>query len=247
MERIKSKWSILFGGFHANLALRCVVMFAGIACIACGIALAKLSCTGTSPISSLPAVFTEITANNGLSWFTMGMWTFVFNALFFIGEIVLLRAKFRPIQFLQIPLFMLLSVAVDLWIYLLSDIPHETYLQQLAFLAVSIIMLGLGIRVQLASHLLMTPGDAIVQAIAYVSGEPFPKCKVTWDICLITASSLLSLLVLGGLHQVREGTIFAALLVGTIVGFWSFALRPIRWLLPRSPREISVALVPSSR
>lgn len=209
-------WQRFFSKPTANLALRITFMFAGLICIALGIALAKLATMGTSPISSVPAVMTEVSERFGIPM-TMGMWTFVFNLSYFLLELALLRRAFKPVQFLQIPLFFVLSVFVDVWLGVFGPMAPEGYAQQLVWLLASIAVLGFGIRVQLASDLLMTPGDAAVQVIAYVSKIRFSRCKVIWDVSLMSLAALVSLLVLGGLYQVREGTIISALLVGPMV------------------------------
>ncbi len=90
----------------------------------------------------------------------MGAWTFVFNLTYFLLEVALLRSRFAPIQFLQIPLFFVLSVSVDAWLAVLQWFPPAGYVQQMAFLLASIVVLEFGIRAQLASDLLMTPGNA---------------------------------------------------------------------------------------
>lgn len=247
MERkantVKSRWQRTFSYGVPNLALRVIVMFAGLVCIALGIAMAKMASMGTSPISSLPAVLTEASERGALP-LTMGAWTFVFNALFFLLEVVLLRREFKPIHLLQIPLFFVLSVSVDAWLGLLGGIELQGYAQQMAFLLLSVISLGAGIRIQLEADLLMTPGDAAVQVISYVSGRPFNRCKVAWDVTLMVLAALTSLLLLGGLYQVREGTIIAALLVGPVVRLCDRAMRPLAWLVPKGSRQIVPPLCP---
>lgn len=220
-------------------------MTAGALLVALGIALSKHSCMGTAAISSMPAVCTDVSVAWGLDWMTMGMWTFVFNLLFLVAEIALLRREFKPVQLLQLPLFFVLSMAVDAWLWALSFIPASSYPLQAAFLALSIITLGLGITLQLAPNLVMCPADAIVQVVAYVSGRPFPTCKVAIDIALMTSAAVLSLAALGGLHQVREGTIIAALLVGRAVGLWGRVLKPVlEWVIPPAPRVFIAPLIP---
>ena len=58
---------------------------------------------------------TEVSEHFGIPM-TMGMWTFVFNLSYFLLELALLRRAFKPVQFLQIPLFFVLSVFVDVWL-----------------------------------------------------------------------------------------------------------------------------------
>ena len=245
MGHIKTNWSALFAGARANFCLRVAVTVLGAVLVALGIALSKHSCTGTAAISSMPAVLTELCARLDAGWMTMGAWTFVINLAFLFLEMALLRQEFKPIQLLQLPLFLLLSVAVDVWLWALSFVPPTGYPMQLAFLALSILTLGLGISLQMAPDLVMSPADAIIQVIAYVSGRPFPTCKIAVDVTLMISAAALSLLTLGGLYQVREGTIIAALLVGRAVGMWGRTLTPVLdRLIPPAPRVFIAPLIP---
>jgi len=236
-------WERFFSKAAPNLGLRLAVMLFGLTCIALGIAMAKHAGIGTSPISSLPAVLTEASALYGIP-LTMGAWTFVFNLAYFLLEIALLRSEFAPIQLLQIPLFLLLSVSVDAWLMLLQGFPAAGYAQQMLFLLASIAILGFGIRVQLAANLLMTPGDAAVQVISHVSRRRFSSCKVAWDVVLMCLAAVASLTLLGGLCQVREGTILSAIFVGVAVRICASALRPLAWLVPASKKALMPPLCP---
>lgn len=238
-------WQHFFSRSAANLALRITFMFVGLICIALGIALAKLATMGTSPISSVPAVMTEVSEVYGMSM-TMGMWTFVFNLSYFLLELALLRRAFKPVQFLQIPLFFVLSVFVDVWLGTFGPMAPEGYTQQLVWLLASIAVLGFGIRVQLASDLLMTPGDAAVQVLAYVSRQRFSRCKVIWDVSLMSLAALISLLALGGLYQVREGTIISALLVGPMVRLVDRIGFCLSWVIPPAAHTLVAPLCPET-
>lgn len=236
-------WTSFFGKPTPNLVLRVIVMFLGLICIAMGIAIAKLAMMGTAPISSVAAVMTEISERFGIPM-TMGMWTFVFNLVYFSLEVILLRSRFKAVQLLQIPLFLVMSVFVDVWLGLYGQFAPQTYPAQFAWLLLSILILGFGIRVQLGSDLLMTPGDAAVQVLAFVSKKRFSKCKVAWDVSLMSLSALTSLLVLGGLYQVREGTVISALLVGPAVRLWDGILNRVAWIIPPATRRLVPPLCP---
>lgn len=242
---IVRKWDGFFSKPTPNLVLRIVIMFLGIICIAMGIAIAKLAMMGTAPISSVAAVMTEISERFDVPM-TMGMWTFVFNLVYFSLEVILLRSKFKPVQLLQIPLFLVMSAFVDVWLGIYGQFAPQSYPMQIAWLLVSIVVLAFGIRVQLGSDLLMTPGDAAVQVLAYVSKRRFSSCKIVWDVSLMSLSALASLLVLGGLYQVREGTIISSLLVGPVIRLWDGAFDRAAWIIPPATRRLVPPLCPES-
>ncbi len=219
-------------------------MILGVLGIGLGIALAKYSSTGTSPISTFPAVCTEIAALHGFGWVTMGMLTFMFNALYFLLEIALMRREFGLVQVLQIPLFVLLSASVDVWLGVISHVPLPNYPCQLLCLLCSICCLALGVHLCLRANILMTPGDAAPVVIAYKTQLPFHRVKVIWDVTLMCGAALVSLLGLGYLAHVREGTIIAALLVGNVVKVWSNLFENVSWLLPAAPKDFVPPLIP---
>ena len=58
--------------------------------------------------------------------------------------------------------------------------------------------------------------DGFVKAIVIAAHKNFGKTKVTLDITLVSLSVLVSLFMLHRVQGVREGTVLAALLVGTL-------------------------------
>lgn len=238
------RWTAVFSSPKANLGLRIVVTVLGTLFVGLGIALAKHSSTGTSPISTFPAVCTEIAAQHGFGWLTMGMLTFAFNALYFVLEVALMRREFGAVQILQIPLFILLSASVDVWLGIVSQVQLPCYPCQLLCLACSIVCLGLGVHLCVRSNIIMTPGDATPVVIAYKTHWPFNRVKVCWDVSLMCGAALVSLLCLGQLVHVREGTIISALLVGNMVKAWSNLFENVSWLLPAAPKDYVAPLIP---
>ena len=81
--------------------------------IGLGIALAKHSDLGISPISSVANVLS-------LKWnfFTLGNWMTAMNCAFILLQILVLRKKFKPIQLLQLPLSFVFGWFTDLGLLL---------------------------------------------------------------------------------------------------------------------------------
>ncbi len=220
-------------------------MIVGIGGVSCGIALAKLSTTGTSAISCIPAVISDIAALAGHPEITLGVVTFAFNAIMIVAEIIMLRRKFHPIQLLQFPILFLFSWAIDAWMGLFSAIPLPNYPAHLAMLAASMLVLGLGVFVELKGNVLMLPGEAVVYTISYVSKVPFHRCKVFFDTSMICSAAVISLLAMGGLYDVREGSIISALLVGNIVKMWSTLFNGLDAVVPPAPKNYIAPVVPA--
>lgn len=66
---------------------------------ALGVAFTKHGELGVSPISSVANVMSV-----KLDFFSLGIWLIIWNCVLILGQILILRKKFKPIQLLQIPL-----------------------------------------------------------------------------------------------------------------------------------------------
>ena len=207
-------------GTNRSFGARCVQMVIGLLFIGAGIALAKATATGTSPISCIPAVLTEICIRYDLPHISLGVFSFLFNALLLLGEIVLLRGKVKPTIFLQLIPLAVMTVSIDVWAIPFGLLPLNTYLSCLIALFVSVVFMSIGVFLEVDADVLAVPGDEFVKVLAQVSGEPFSVIKTTFDCSLMAFSASLSLMLLEGLFGVREGTVVNAMLVGIFIGFW---------------------------
>lgn len=207
------RWHTFFDRSAPNMILRFAVMFFGLALVAASVALTRASGLGTSPISCIPAVLSFTTA-----W-TIGTWTFVVNVLFVLVQIILLRSDFNPIQFLQIAFVFVFSAMIDFFVPFCEFIPMPNYGFELFYTILGVFMTGFGIFLQVKASLITLPGEGIVLAVSKVTKIPFPKCKVAFDTSQGVIGVIISLIAMGGLFGVREGTILSALFVGVVVNF----------------------------
>lgn len=181
---------------------------------ALGISLVTKASLGTSPISSLAYVlslgFTP----------SFGFFTFLFNMVFLVGQILLLKKKFEKYQLLQIPVTICFGLLIDLNMYLLKDVYPAHYVSKLLILFGGCCVMALGITLAMRADFLMTPGDAFVRAAAGITGYPFGNLKTCFDCGVIASACICSMLLFRGIRGVREGTLISALLVGNIVNFY---------------------------
>ena len=211
LMRVGQRWHDFFDATMPNVALRAVVMLAGIAFVAFGIALSRATDLGISAISCIPGVLNYATG------FSLGTITFVFNVLLALSQIALLRRKYKPLQLLCIPFLFYFSALIDLFVLVTMQIPMPVYPVRLLFSFLSCCSIALGVWLQKKAALIMLPGDGIVQTISAVFHTDFGKTKIAFDLSLITTGAVMSFALMGGLYGVREGTIMAALIVGVII------------------------------
>ncbi len=188
---------------------------------ALGVAITKCGSLGVSCISSVPNVLSlRFTA------LTIGGWTFVWNTLLVICQIALLRKDFQKIQLLQIPLSFLFGWFTDLAMLLAVKIPVNSYPMQLFMVVLGVVILAFGITLGVIANVVLNAGEGIVKALADVSGKEFGFVKVRFDVVCVILSLVISLVTFGGkIIGVREGTLIAAFLNGTMVKWYSKHLK----------------------
>lgn len=215
-------------GVFARVAL----MVAGVLLVGMSVALSKHALTGTTPISVIPAVVYDLLQDRGVTAVTLGMCSFAMNVVCLVVELVLLRRRFPVAQLLQVPVVLLMSASVDVWMLLFQAIPNDVYPVQLLCTAVSVAVLALGVYLQTAADVLMTPGDALVSVITRLTGRTYHKVKVAFDVVLVATGAVLSLLFFAELRDVREGTVLAAVGTGVVVALWARVFAPVERRIP---------------
>ena len=89
-----------------------------------------------------------------------------------------------------------------------------SYVLRLLVLIVAIILTGIGAAMSLNMRIIPNPGDGIVQAIADCAHKSVGFTKNCFDLLNITISTLVGLLLAGGLVGVGIGTVLAVIGVG---------------------------------
>ena len=179
-----------------------------------GVAFITKSALGTSQISSIPYVLSLKFTN-----LSFGQTTFIFNMLFILIQLLILKKDFRPIQFLQIAANILFSSFIDVSMTLLTGLNPQTIPLRTLSLLVGCAILAVGISVEVAPDVIKVPGEGIVHAISRVSGMEFGKVKIRFDVTLIIIAIVLSFLFFQRLNGVGLGTIVSAILIGPMISF----------------------------
>ncbi len=222
------------------------VLLGGLACIAFGVALSRATGMGTSPISCVPAVLSYVVPE-----LTIGTFTFMFNLLFVAAQVALLRRDYKPVQLLQLPLTLVFSLLIDGFVPWAELVPLPNYPACVLAMLVSICFTALGVFLEVKATFIPLPGEGISTTVSKVTGIAFPRCKLGFDVGNVVLGTVLSLVALGGLFGVREGTVLAALAVGPLVRVINRALPWFdRWVPTKAPgllfADQTVAPAPAS-
>ena len=219
-----------------ELVKRYLLFIVSLLFAAFGVAVTKHAELGVSPISSTANVMScKFTA------LSLGVWLILWNCVLILGQILILRRKFQPIQLLQVPLSLLFGWFTDLGMACVAAIPVPNYPVRLLLVLCGIVLLGFGISLSVIANVILNSGEAFVKAISDVSGKNFGDLKIAFDVCCVALALLLSLLFFQGkIIGTREGTILTALLTGLVVKCFVRLLQsPLERRLSGSAPQIS--------
>ena len=207
-----------------ELLKRYIVLVFGLFFAALGVAFASHADLGVSPVSSVANVLSlkfDIFKIGDLQIvLTLGKWLIIWNCILIIGQILVLRKNFQPIQLLQIPLSFLFGYFTDFGLWLVAPIPADLYPVRLLLVFIGLVILGLGITLAVIADTIMNSGEAFVKAVSDTIHKDFGNVKVIFDISCVVTAVILSLIffdfkILG----TREGTVITAVCTGFVVKF----------------------------
>ena len=205
-----------------KLARRIFLYCAGLFLMAMGVSFSGTADLGMSPVNSIPYVLSEI-----FTFLTMGNWIIVIFSLYILLQFLILGRDFQPWRVLQLICTVLFGYFTD-FTNLLADRflpdpalmtwpPAAVYLVRLLYLAISMVLIALGILLYLSPDLISLPGEGIMQVIADKLHKPLPVVKMWFDCTVSIIALVLSLLWFRQFHGIREGTVIAAFGVGRIL------------------------------
>jgi len=224
-----------------TIAARYLVFVTGMFIMALGVGLSVKAGLGTTSISSIPLVLSFAT-----SW-TLGQIMIIVNAAFILIQLLLLRKKFPPIQFLQIPAALVFGWFCDLGLAIVSGINPANYVTRFFLTLGSSAIVGFGIFLEIKPNVVMLSGEGVVKAIATVTRREFGTLKIAFDCTLLMAAVCLSFIFLHRIEGVREGTVMAAFLVGTFARLFNRHLTVFNRLVAPEEEQAAGREMPAAR
>lgn len=204
-----------------EIAKRYILLVIGLFFSAFGVAVTKHGALGVSPISSVSNIL-----SCKFTVFSLGTWLIIWNCILIVGQVILLRKKFRIIQLLQIPISFLFGYFTDFGLWCISAVPADNYPVQLILVIAGIVILGFGISITVIADVVMNSGEAFVKAVSDILHKNFGNVKIVFDICCVISSIILSLIFFDfKIVEIREGTIIAAILTGFAVKLFNKLLK----------------------
>lgn len=192
---------------------RIFVYILGMFIMAMGVVFSINSGLGVSPVNSLPYVVHYV---SGASLFICVTLIFAFYVLL---QIIILRRKFKWKNLTQLIFSTIFGFFANFLADLLAPLTIPTYAGKLVMLAISIVLISIGLFLYLQADIVPMPMEGLTLTIAERMGKPFHIIKIIVDIASVAVGVLISLVATGRLNGIREGTIIAAILVGRVTGW----------------------------
>lgn len=189
---------------------RYLVLCVGLWIMSLGVACSIKGALGTSPISSLPY------AMSGFLPLTVGTCTIIMHVGFILLQILILRRHYDPMQLIQLPVALLFGYLTDFALWAVDWIQCTAYWQQWLVCLAGICLVAVGVSCEVIADAAVLAGEGVVLAVCKVAPIQFSAMKVIFDVTLVVSACALSLAFTGEISGVREGTLAAALLVGTL-------------------------------
>lgn len=140
----------------AEYIKRYVFLVIGLAIMSFGVAMSINADLGTSPVSSIPYVTSEI---SGLS---VGVTTMIVNTLIVLLQVAILRKRFHPVKLLQIPVCIVFGFLIDFAGVCIEAVIPENYLMQWIICAVGIVLVAVGVAFEMSAGVLTLAGEGLV-------------------------------------------------------------------------------------
>lgn len=192
-----------------------MLLIFGLFLSALGVALLKKAALGVSPISSAANIVSIAVPD-----LSLGTWLIIWNCVLILGQLLILRRDFRPVELLQLPLSVLFGLFTDLSMSLLDFVEPGSYIECFVLVVLGTATMALGISLTVIADVIMNSGEALVKAVSDKTGKAFGSMKIAFDACCVALAVALSFILCGEILEVREGTLVAALLTGVFVNLF---------------------------
>lgn len=192
-----------------DLIKRYLFFGVGLFVMAFGVAFSIRGNLGTSPISSFPYVLSLLTP------LTVGTATITMHCVLILIQILILRKRYQPVQLIQLPVAFAFGYLTDFALWVLRDVTYTAYWQQWILCIIGITLVSFGVSMEFTANVVVLAGEGVVLAVCKVKPIKVSNMKIVFDVTLVVSAVIVSVIGLHHLAGVREGTVAAAILVGT--------------------------------
>lgn len=205
----------------AEYAARFICLLLGLFILAQGIAFTIIADLGTDAITS-PALVANIftTKKLGFEFLTVGRALICVHISLVLLQIVLLRSKYNPIQLLQVVMAVILGLMLDVCLSYTALLPVPSYAAKMGYTLLACVVSAFGIFTYVKADMVPLSAEGLCLALSRTFNWKFSRVKVGVDCSMIAISVVASLILLGSVEGVREGSLICACCTGFIIGFF---------------------------
>lgn len=184
-----------------------------------GVAVCVRSMLGSSVISVLPYVFESAGKRAMVPALTIGQYTYIMNGILVLGQLLVLRRQFEPVQLFQLLVGFVFGSLIDLNMLCTAWLAPTALWAKVASQVIGCTILGIGIALEVRCGSVTMPGEGFPVAISRVTGTEFPKVKICVDTALVVLGIVACYAFFGAWqwYIVGIGTLFAMFYVGMVV------------------------------
>ena len=197
----------------ADLARRYLIFLAGLFVASMGVAFSAIAGLGTSPVASVPYAVSQVSP-----LLSLGGWLNVLSVIQIIAQIIVLKGKCNYAEIaIQTALAFVYGYLTNFSCWLIREIRVNSYFMQLLYMLLGCVILAVGLWIQYKGGVALLPAEALNRAISKATGRKYENIKIFFDVFYVTVAAVITLVFLGEMKGVREGSIVAALGVGMII------------------------------
>jgi uncharacterized membrane protein YczE len=154
---------------------------------------------------------------------TLGQWTYLFQGVLILSLFVL-RRKFVLQYLFSFVVGFVFGNVMDIHKLWVDRLPQTLPLQILYFI-LSYLMICVGIALSNHCKMPIVPTDLFPREVAAITGIPYSRIKVSFDVICLLVTAVLTFVFLGKISGLGIGTVLAAFTMGKFIGIISNWIR----------------------
>lgn len=195
-----------------ELIKRIIYYIIGVCILSFAVGVSIKSELGVTPINSIPYAIALI-AN-----IDVGLSSVLFYLVVIFIQKPILKDKYHPKRLLQLVSAFLFGYFVDFSLWVMAPIQNLSLMGKFLMLALSIVLIAVGILIMMPANIAPLPGEGLIEAIAIAADRKFSSVKICIDSSMVIITVILCWIFLGDvLGSVSAGTIISAACTGFVV------------------------------
>lgn len=201
---------------------RSLVYLIGMVVYTYGVCLQTRAHVGISPVTSVAYILTFIFP------LTLGQTQFIVNIVMVLLQIILLGKNYRKEQLLQLVAAILFSVLIDLIMPITApfEARESNMIVKAEVYALAILVMSVSLSIVALSRLWLLPADGVGASLAEKFQLTFGTSKIIVDCSCVLITVIISFVCLGRLESVSIGTIISAIILGSMIKFFTKLIKP---------------------